>query len=131
MPAGVTKVAVAKAPGGWLVGGVLHRERPEIARYTGRADIAAAIAERRLQGVDEIGGCWIHPDWRSGGLATELVREVLAVAGARWTVTLANQFSLGAAVRAGFVPDIRFRDFPFPDKRFRSTLCWFDRGEGQ
>ncbi|MEJ3747432.1 GNAT family N-acetyltransferase [Actinomycetes bacterium KLBMP 9797] len=134
LPAGVTTVVVASTPGEEIVGGVLLREYTEIARYTGLVQIAAAIAERVPDGVNEIGGCWIRPAWRGAGLGSALVREVVrvAVGGGRWTVTLANQFSIGLGVRAGFVPDPRFRDLPFPDSRFRSTLCWFDHhGEGR
>ncbi|CAM3741150.1 GNAT family N-acetyltransferase [Kibdelosporangium persicum] len=113
---------------GDVVGGVLLRDRTEIGRYTGLTQVADAIAERAPQGVNEIGGCWIHPAWRGARLGTTLVREaVRASAGdVRWTVALANQFSVGISAYAGFVPDPRFRDLPFPDNRFRSTLCWFD-----
>ena len=134
LPAYVTTVVVARTPGKEMVGGVLLRERTEIARYAGLAQIAAAIAERVPDGVNEIGGCWIRPAWQGAGLGTALIREVVrAAAGAgRWTVTLANQSSIGLAMRAGFVPDARFRDLPFPDSRFRSALCWFDHdGEGR
>jgi RimJ/RimL family protein N-acetyltransferase len=134
LPAGVTAIVVAMTPNREVVGGVQLRRRSEIGQFTGRADIAAAIAERVLEGVDEAGGCWVDPAWRGAGLSTALVREILRVAagGGRWTVTLANQFSIGTAIRSGFVPDQRFRDLLFPDGRFRSTLCWFDHhGEGQ
>lgn len=128
LPVGVTAVVVAGASGGEVVGGVLLRERPEVARHVGLAHLAAAIAERVPDGVTEAGGCWTDPAWRGTGLATELVREVVraAAGGGRWTVTLANQFSVGIGIRAGFVPDARFTDLPFPNGRFRSTLCWFD-----
>jgi GNAT superfamily N-acetyltransferase len=134
LPAGVTAVVVASTTGAEVVGGVLLRARAEIGRGTGLARIAAAIAERAPDGVTEIGGCWILPGWRGNGLGAALVRQVIraAAGGGRWTVTLANQFSVGLAVRAGCVPDTRFRDLPFPDSRFRSTLCWFDHhGEGR
>jgi RimJ/RimL family protein N-acetyltransferase len=124
----VTAVVVASTPDDESVGGVLLRERTEVAQYTGLAGIAAAVAERVPDGVNEIGGCWVRPAWRGTGLGTALVREVVRAAAGRgrWTVTLANQFSVGSGIRAGFVPDARFRDLPFPDSRFRSTLCWFD-----
>jgi RimJ/RimL family protein N-acetyltransferase len=132
-PPRATTVVVAVAPDGELAGGVLLREHTEIARHTGSTGMAAAIGERVPDGVNEIGGCWVRPAWRGSGLGTALVREVAAAAagGGRWTVTLANQFSIGLGRRAGFVPDARFRDLPFPDGRFRSTLCWLDHGEGR
>jgi RimJ/RimL family protein N-acetyltransferase len=132
LPAGVSKVVVAIASPRDIVGGVLLRERAEIGRYTGLAQVADAIAERVPEGVNEIGGCWISPAWRGAGLGTTLVREALRAAAGevRWTVALANQFSVGISAYVGFVPDPRFRDLPFPDNRFRSTLGWFDhRGE--
>ncbi len=130
VPAGVTTVVLAATPGEELVGGVLLRERTGIPRQTGLPHVALAIAERVPEGVNEIGGGWVRPGRRGRGLGTALIREVLgAAAGSgRWTVTLANQFSVGVSVRAGFVPDERFRDLAFPDRRFRSTLCWFDHG---
>jgi RimJ/RimL family protein N-acetyltransferase len=132
LPACVTTVVVSSTPDEGIIGGVLLRKHTDIAQYTGLAHVAAAIAERVPDGVNEIGGCWVRPAWRGSGLGAALVREVVrASAGdGRWTVTLANQFSVGLALRAGFVPDARFRDLPFPDSRFRSTLCWFDhRGD--
>ncbi|WP_158847663.1 GNAT family N-acetyltransferase [Saccharothrix deserti] len=134
LPAGVTTVVVAGAPGEEIIGGVLLRESTEIAQQTGLAHIAVAIAEREPDGVNEIGGCWIRPAWRGTGLGAALAGEAVraATGRGRWTVTLANQFSLGISIRAGFVPDARFRDLPFPDSRFRSALCWFDHhGEGR
>lgn len=128
LPAGVTTVVVAGTSSGEIVGGVLLRERTGIAQHPGLAHLADAIAERVPDGVNEIGGGWIRPAWRGAGLGTALVREVLVAAadGGRWTVAFANQFSVRVGVRVGFVPDARFRDLPFPDSRFRSTLCWFD-----
>lgn len=126
LPPGVATVVVARTADEEIVGGVVLRENAEIAQHPGLENIATVIAERE---PNEIGGCWLRPAWRGTGIATGLVREAVKAAGEqgrRWTVTLANQFSLRAAVRAGFVPDARFRDLPFPDSRFRSTLCWFD-----
>jgi RimJ/RimL family protein N-acetyltransferase len=130
-PAGVTTVVLA-ASADEVVGGILLRAHAVIPAETGSPDLVAAVDERRPEGVHELGGCWIRPGHQGTGVATALAEAALrAVAGSgRWTVALANQFSVGVAVRVGFVPDERFRDLPFPDGRFRSTLCWFDhRGE--
>lgn len=134
VPADVTAVVLAAAADE-VVGGILLRARTVIPAETGSPHLAAAIAERGPEGVNEIGGCWIRPGHQGTGVGTALAGAALRAAGAgsgRWTVTLANQFSVGVGVRVGFVPDERFRDLPFPDGRFRSTLCWFDhRGTGR
>jgi RimJ/RimL family protein N-acetyltransferase len=131
VPAGVTAVVLAVADRE-VVGGVLLRDHTAIPEQTGLPHLAAAIAERVPEGVNEIGGCWIRPGRQGSGLGTALAEEALRAAAGRvrWTVTLANQFSVGLGVRVGFVPDERFRDLPFPDGRFRSTLCWFDHFGG-
>lgn len=131
VPAGVTAVVLASADDE-VVGGILLRDRAGIPEQTGLPHLAAAIAERVAEGVNEIGGCWMRPDHQGTGIATALAEAALRAAAGRvrWTVALANQSSLGIGLRIGFVPDERFRDLPFPDHRFRSTLCWFDhRGE--
>ncbi|MEU4745409.1 GNAT family N-acetyltransferase [Actinosynnema sp. NPDC023658] len=127
-PAGVTTVVVAATPDQEVVGGVLLRDRTDVPRRTGLPHLAAAVAERLPEGVSEVGGCWVLPACRGRGLGVALVREaVQVVAGrGRWTVALANRSGLGTAVRAGFVPDDRFRDLPLPDARSPRTLCWFD-----
>jgi GNAT superfamily N-acetyltransferase len=133
VPAGVTAVVLAAADRE-VVGGVLLRDHTAIPEQTGLPDLAAAIADRVPEGVNEIGGCWVRPGRQGAGLGTALAGAAVrtAAGNGRWTVTLANQFSIGLSARVGFAPDERFRDLPFPDGRFRSTLCWFDHlGEGR
>lgn len=133
VPTRVTAIVLATVDDE-VVGGILLRDLTVIGERTGLPRLADAIAERGPEGVNELGGCWLRPGHRGAGIGTALVEAALSAAGGggRWTVALANQFSVGVSVRTGFVPDERFRDLPFPDRRFRSTLCWFDhRGEGR
>ena len=135
-PAGprvATTVVLARNADGGVIGGCRLRAGTDIGGYDRieqvAPGIAAVIAAREADGLEEASGSWVIPEALGLGLGTALLQAVVTLATgtpARWTIGLANQNNLRPAHRAGFEVDGRYADLPFPDERYRSTLMWID-----
>ncbi len=132
-PQVATTVVLAVSADCGVIGGTRLRAGSDIGRYDGieqmAPGIAAAIAAREADGLEESSGTWVVSEALGLGLGTALLRAVVTLATgtpARWTMGLANQNSLRPAQRVGFEVDRRYADLPFPDERYRSTLLWID-----
>jgi hypothetical protein len=81
----------------------------------------------QVEGLVEMGGLWVGPALRGMGVVVPMFEAGIAACrlnGIRHFVGLAGQQTLPFALEANFWPDPIERDHPYPDRRYRSQVCW-------
>jgi hypothetical protein len=136
----VSLVFVAVAPDDRVVGGIrVHgplRDTSEafalaeLAGHPRLCEVDALVSERIYDGLVEVKGAWVAADAAAPGLSDALARchvHAMAWFGVRWAMctcadTIAPRWS-----SSGGRPDGELAPVPYPDRRFRTILLWWDR----
>lgn len=95
-------------------------------------EVADSVAKHSPDGVNEIKGLWASRDVAGHGVSTALLRasvELHQMSPERWLLAIANQYSLPALERVGWVRDEAVAPFPYPDDRYLTRALWLDGWE--